>query len=405
MQTRALTTFSRPSGSSGSRRALEQIALGLLPVLVAGLAFYYAYSGGYVATDFQQSFLAAGLRELHGLDPYHWTRTQILVGHVSFPYPSLAVILFELFALLPGVLATVLYLVLSFAAVVGALYLLGVRDWRIYGATFLWTPVLIGWQSGNVTLLLMFGIAAAWRYRDRPWLLGLIAALLISIKPTMFPIGIWLIATRRYRATVIGAGIGLVLNLAAWTFIGWSELGRFLHLVSMQSQAMYHTGYSIIALAWHLGASRTTGTLIQAIAALLLLAGCVALRRKGREAGVLSLAVALCLVASPLIDQHYFALLVVPLALAFPRLRWPWVLPLALWLCPATGDAAWELALWLVVAATVVVAVIRALPHQDGERGDGSSSAQASGELLGATWHAKDARDESEKSAPLSSPA
>ncbi len=362
----------RESGSTDTRRAIEHALLGLLPALVVGLAFYYAFSGGYAAGDFRHSFLVAGWRELNGGDPYHWTRAQF-AAQLSFPYPALAVVLLEPLALLPGGAAGDVYLLLCLAAIVGALRLLGVRDWRVYGAVVLWSPVLIGWQTGNFTLPLVFGCAAAWHYRDRPWVVGLIAALLISIKPTMFPIGIWLIATRRYRATGISVAIGLALNLVSWTLIGWSELGRLLHLVSIQSQAMYHTGYSIIALAAHLGANRTVGTVIQAAVALVVLAGCVYFGRKRGEAAAFTVAIALCLVASPLIDQHYFALLIVPLALAFPRLRWPWLLPLALWVCPATGGAAWQVGVWIVVAAVTVVVVIRSLSSTSQTPAVGSS--------------------------------
>jgi hypothetical protein len=352
----------RDPGCSHRRRAVEHSLFGMLPVLVAGLAFYFAFSGGYAAGDFTHSFLVAGWRELHGGDPYHWTRAQF-AAQVSFPYPALAVVLLEPLALLPGSVAGDADLLLCLTAIAGTLRLLGVRDWRVYGAVFLWSPVLIGWQTGNFTLPLMFGCAAAWRYRDHPWLIGLIAALLISIKPTMFPVGIWLLATRRYRAAVISVAFALALNLVSWTLIGWNELGHLLHLVSIQSQAMYHTGYSVIALAAHLGASQNTGIAVQAVVALMVLVACVNAGRAGRQAAALSLAVALCLVASPLIDQHYFALLVVPLALAFPRLRWPWLAPLALWLCPATGGAAWQVAVWLLVAATTVAAVVSSVPN------------------------------------------
>lgn len=342
------------------RRALEHSLLGIFPLLVAGLAFYFAFSGGYAAGDFTHSFLVAGWRELHGADPYHWTRDQIL-RNVSFPYPALVAILLEPFALLPGGMAAGLYLVVCIAAFAAGMYVMGVRDWRIYGVTVLWSPVLIGWQTGNFTLPLVLGLAVLWRYRDRPWLAGFVAAALISIKPILFPVGVWVIATERYRAAVSGAAFGVALNALSWTLVGWNEFGRWLHLVSLQSADLYKEGYSLIALVSHLGGSYGLGTAVEIVISLALLAACVRLGRIRQEAAAFVVAIGVCLSASPLIDQHYFALLAVPLAMAFPRLGWPWLVPLMLWLCPATGGAAWQVGLWLLVAAATTVTVTRSL--------------------------------------------
>ena len=53
------------------------------------------------------------------------------------------------------------------AALVGALWTLGVRDWRVYGVTLLWPPVIDAYQTANVTLPLALLVALIWRYRDR----------------------------------------------------------------------------------------------------------------------------------------------------------------------------------------------------------------------------------------------
>ena len=51
------------------------------------------------------------------------------------------------------------------------------------------------------------------------------------------------------------------------------------------------------------------------------------------------LAVALMLVASPLVWSHYFVLLLVPLALARPRLDAVWFAAVAMWICPPSTTA------------------------------------------------------------------
>jgi hypothetical protein len=81
-------------------------------------------------------------------------------------------------------------------------------------------------------------------------------------------------------------------------------------------------------------------------------------RRQEREAMVL--AVLLMLVASPLVWSHYFALLLVPLALTRPRFAAVWAAPILIWLCPPkTGVAGWQEALMWIVAGACLLALPR----------------------------------------------
>jgi len=75
---------------------------------------------------------------------------------------------------------------------------LRVRDWRVYGAIFLWACTRQAIQSGNVTLLLTFGAALAWRRRNRPWLVECAVDAAVSLK-----LFLWLIVTRRFRAAIV----------------------------------------------------------------------------------------------------------------------------------------------------------------------------------------------------------
>ncbi len=68
------------------------------------------------------------------------------------------------------------------------------------------------------------------------------------------------------------------------------------------------------------------------------------------------LAIVASLALSPIVWLHYFALLLVPLAITRPRFGPVWILPIALWVVPADGNgrAAWQTALTLVVFSAVV---------------------------------------------------
>lgn len=340
------------------RRALEHAVFAVLPGLVTVWLLLYVSTGRLGAVDFRQDFWVAGFRVLHGGNPYLWTRAQIISG-ASFPYPALAALLFVPFALIPVGASSVLFTVLCIVSVAAALRLLAPRDWRLYGVVAVWPAVVSGWQTGNLTLLLALGMACLWRYRERPFVAGVLVALLISIKPIVFPLGIWLIATRRYRAAGYAAAVGLAINLVAFTVLGWSTLGGWLHLISLQGDLLYRKGYAVIAVATDVGLSRQAGTVLEVGIGLLVAIACIRAGRRGLEATALAVAVLLMLVASPQVDLHYFALLLVPLAIMRPRLRWSWLVPLALWVCPASQASVWQAGLFWLVVALLVTDLVR----------------------------------------------
>ena len=61
---------------------------------------------------------------------------------------------------------------------------------------------------------------------------------------------------------------------------------------------------------------------------------------------------------TPIVWQHYFVLLVVPLALARPRLSWAWGLMWVFWLIP---DAENNGDLWRIVLAVTVIGLVLAV--------------------------------------------
>jgi hypothetical protein len=132
--------------------------------------------------------------------------------------------------------------------------------------------------------------------------------------------------------------------------LGFGEFGRWLHLLSTQVDVLYRQGYGLVALAGHFGVGRSGGTALEGVVCALIAIACVRQARRGLEAQAYTLAVTLMLVSSPLVDNHYFALLIVPLAIAQPCLSGVWLGPFALWLCPATHVAGWQAAVaWLTV--------------------------------------------------------
>ncbi|HET8976892.1 MAG TPA: glycosyltransferase family 87 protein [Solirubrobacteraceae bacterium] len=345
--------------SHDRRRAIEHALLALVPGLVTAYVLYRTYADGNAAVDFRHSFWIAGWRTLHGFDPYRWTRAQTAAG-ASFPYPAPAAVLFALWALLPSFSAGIIATAACVLAVPAALRILDVRDWRIYGAAALWSPVIVGWQTANLTLPILVGLALLWRWRGRPWAVATLVAGLICLKPILAPLWLWLVVTGRHRAAGSALVMGIVLNTVAWSILGWRELGAWWRLLHRQGGLRDATGYSLTALTTHLGLERAAGVVLILLCGLLLTAIAARAHGPAREVRALSAAVLLTIVISPQIDLHYLALLAVPLALTDRRLGWAWLAPLVLWPCPATAAATWQIVLWWAVLTALAVRILTA---------------------------------------------
>lgn len=362
---------SRHASRSELKRATEHALFGLVPLVATLALIAFEYRIHAVALDFRVAYYPAAHRLLEGLSPYAVTHQQI-VGGTAFVYPALSALMLAPFGLLGSGVAQILYTLVCLACVPATLWALDVRDWRVYGLAMLWLPVFVGWQSGNVTLPLTLMVALAWRYRDRPLVAGLLTAAAISIKPFVWPLALWLLATRRWKASIWALAWGAAINLMAWALVGYDQIHAYLHLSGAVTDALWRGGYSMLAVAHHLGLGRTVGegvllTVSALAAAALIYVGLV--RRRERDA--LVIAVALMLLATPLLWSHYFSLLLVPLALRRPRLGVVWALPLLMWPMPPRQPVyGWE-----VVLAWAVTAVCIAVSLKSGRRGTESLDA------------------------------
>lgn len=355
--TRVTTTGLR---RANLERAAGQLLLGLLPCALTLWVAIASVSHHWVAQDFSLAYYPAAHRLLDGGDPYAATHAQIVSG-AGFVYPALSALLLAPLALVSSGLADHIYTLLCIVLVPATLRVSGVRDWRVYGVTLLWYPIIIGWQGENISVPLMFLTALAWRHRDRPFMAGAVTAVAISMKPFLWPLGLWLLATRRFKAAAYTLACGLLFNLVAWATVGFDQISTYLHLAGEDTRALWRGGYSLLALAHHLDLSRSTGYVLLVLAAAVL---AVAVFRRGfkkpsDDGRALIVAVGLMLVASPLVWIHYFVLLTVPLAITRPRFSWVWVLPVAMWLLPpATKVNDWQFALaWVLVAGCLAGAL------------------------------------------------
>jgi alpha-1,2-mannosyltransferase len=317
------------------------------------LAWFVSGHGG--AGDFA-IFRHAGRAVLEGRSPYVRPTARLLAQNDHFVYPAPFAYPFIGFALLPERVGAVIYLVLSAGMVCAAARLLGARDWRCYGAAFLTIPVFGALGVGSIGPLLLLLVAGGWHYRDRiP--VGILFALAAAAKLFLWPLLIWLLVTRRFRASIAAAGT-LVALISLWALTDAHGLVAYPTTVHVLNEVERGRSYSPQTLALSLGASPGVAAGVSTALALGGAGAVFALRRRERDALVAAIAVAL--LASPILWLHYLVLLLVPLLLFNSALTARWIVLGLLWVTPHPESMGVPWRIILVLAAILVTVVPRA---------------------------------------------
>ena len=312
-------------------RCVTIVALGVLPALLVTLLVAVVATTGAHGSDFW-TFWDAGRAVLHGRSPYP---TLQALPHAAtrtfapFVYPPVAAVLFVPLALLPYAVAKLVFLVLSLAALGLALRLLGVTDWRCYGAAFASVPVYASIGNGTISLFLLLLVAAAWRFRERVAAVALLIAAAITAKVFLWPLWLWLVRTRRLRAAAFAVVASMLAVAISWSVIGFAGLREYPTLLSRLTGLVGPHSYSLYAFERALGLGHGTAQAAVYLAGAIGLAILVFVRDDRR---VFVAALALSLVVTPILWPHYLVLLFVPIALAARSFTVLWIAPLALWL-------------------------------------------------------------------------
>jgi hypothetical protein len=336
-------------------------SLAVWPPLAVGSVFVFGLRRHAMAVDFEHAYLPAARAVLAGDSPYPSATVAALFPKTAFIYPPLTAYLAAPFTLVSSIVADALVSLLAILLVIGVLWLLDVRDWRCYMIAFLWVPTFSAIQIGNLTLLLAAGLALVWCYRSRVGVTAVTVGVLIALKLFLWPLLIWLVATRRFRAAGGAAVTGVILVVVPWAGIGFAGMTGYPHLLSVLTRAERGDGYSIPALLSGSLGWRIAELVGIAIGLAVLAAAARVGRRDERKAFALSIAGALML--TPIVNMHYFVFLLVVLSLYKPRFGWAWAVPLLFWVGPQVGNGTdWQTAAVLAVAAgTFAVATRR--PH------------------------------------------
>jgi alpha-1,2-mannosyltransferase len=346
------------------RRVAAAFAYALLPAVLLTVMLAGSIHDHF-AFDFHQ-FWQGGRDVIDGHSPYPPADSVPRGGDATldaqgiqdvyrFPYPAAAALLMVPLGALPFAVAAAVFVLLSAAAVILALRLLGVVDWRCYGVALASMPALGALRLGTFTPLLLLALAVAWRFRNRALVCATATGLAVAVKLFLWPLVVWLVLSRRIASAALAAAIAVVVTVAAWAALGFAGMTAYPALLASLTASVQAKGWSVVSLSVAAGASATAGKLFAAAAAATLLLVAGVLRR---DVVSFAFAVAAAIVLSPIVWLHYYLLLAAPVALVSPALSPAWAVLLVFWLSPfqETGGDVWRILLGLTAVASVCAA-------------------------------------------------
>ena len=263
-----------------------------------------AYAGDdRLALDFHHEVYRQAEAVADGRDAYESPDAD-LSDRSNAVWPMAAVLPVVPLTALPPAVADWLATAVMLASLVGALWLLNVRDWRIYGVVLLWPAVIEAIQTANASLPLTLLVAVMWRYRDRAGIAGAALGYAVAVKLFLWPVVVWLALIGRRSAAAVAAAVAAASLLLVLPFTGLVDYARLLRNIG---ETFEHEAYTPFALLTDLGVPDTAARGVTIAFGL----GVLALAWRRRSLG---LALAAALVLSPIVWRHFFTLLLVPLA-------------------------------------------------------------------------------------------
>jgi glycosyl transferase family 87 len=341
--------------SDSRNRSLLSAAGSVVIVVLAAYSLLYLLREETVPIDFHV-YLAAAEDIREGKSPASWSVYPPLTAIGVVPYTFLTMGVADFLAKL--------VLILGVGAI---LAVLGVRDWRCYPLALLWPPVHAAVQTGNITMLLGLAAALVWRFRDRPPVAGLSLGASVAAKFLLWPLGIWLLAVGRRAAAAWSLAAAVLIFVGSWAVVGVSDLLDYPSRLQYLEEETSSEGYSLDVLAGDLGLGAAAARALMVGVAVALLVAMVLVGRRGAEFRSYVLAIGATLAFAPLVWLHYFALLLVPVAMVRPRLAPIWFVPLGMWgFSTGTGNGTTaEAAVVLGLAAATILLAFRAAPARE----------------------------------------
>ena len=317
-------------------------ALVALCAVVPVLSLYYVWaenlSGEIVPSDFGYYYRTAEAllngHSIYGGEEFVVSRG-FIVDYVYPPVTAMVVAPFTALSIDAGAVAFCIFLILVFCV---ALASVGVRDWRCYGLAFAWPPVLEGVATGNITFLMVLAAALTWRYRDSARAAGASLGLGLALKLVLWPVVMWLAATRRVKAGVWAVGLCAGVVLLSWAVIGFDGFLDYPRLLRRLTRLTERDGYSAYALGLDAGLPSEAARLLWFTVAVCLLSAVVVLGRRRSDRASFAVALAAVVACTPIVWLHYLSFVVLAMAVAQPTLGAAWFIGLPMQVVVTTGE-------------------------------------------------------------------
>ena len=320
--------LSARSTAAATRKLGSVLAFAVAPVAALVLMLVIGLGGpGPLAHDFHYELYPEAKALLDGESPFPGGAFDPLSPEPNLIWPPIAAFLVSPLTLLPIGTADVVMAGLGLACFAAALWVVGVRDWRVYGAFALWPQVAGEMRVSHLTPVVALLVALAWRHRDSQLRAGAACGLAISLKLSVWPLAVWLAAGRRHRAF---SRCSRNRALSLLLLLPFTSLDSYVRALTELGRTFDQDSYTVFGLLAQLGAPDAVARGATLLLGAALLAG-VWTRRS------FALAVGASLVLSPIVWLDYFAILGVPLAIARPRLSVVWLVPLATWGAQGSG--------------------------------------------------------------------
>ncbi len=336
---------------------MQAACFAVLPTLSVVVALATFSSQQRIGLDFTTAYEQAKL-VADGVSPYVSPDTDVSGGSIG-AWPITAILPAVPLTLLARGMAIWVATFTALATILATLLVLRVRDWRVFGVVLLWAPAIDAYQTANVSAALGLLVALAWRYRARPIVAGVALGASVALKFFLWPVVAWYAVTRRLTPAMIALALAAASLLLVLPF---TSLDDYVQLVGNLSDTFDQASYTPFALLVGLGFP-------DAAAKALTIALGLAVFSLSWNRRSLALAIAAAFLLSPIIWRHYFVVLAVPMAIAFPRLHPAWAIPLGFWLVPGTyNGGTWQVAVALATAgATLAAAELRrpTAPHYE----------------------------------------
>lgn len=345
-------------------RVATVVVCAVLPAISVAYVWGDVVAGSDIAPDFSYYYSTAqAVLDGKAIYPASDEEFDISSGFVlEYVYPPLTALVVTPFTAVSLDVASPVFCVLLFVVLIASLALVGVRDWRCYGLALVWPPALDAVETGNVTILLMLTAALAWRFRDHALATGASLGAGLALKLLLWPVAIWLLATRRWRASSWTVGVAIALVVASWAVVRFDGIGEYPDLLRRLTKVMERESYSIYALGLDLGLPSEVARAAWVALAAGLLAGVVVLARRGDERGGFALALAAAVACSPIVWIHYFTLILLAVAVVHPKLGAAWFVGVPMQLIVTSGaynGSTFQTAAVLALAALAIALALR----------------------------------------------